>query len=110
MPLFIKTESFTKETINMLHAERSEYITSHKVWVETLINNGRNIFSGYLTNEEGKPGGGGLLILEASNFEEAKLLIMKDPMIKNNLVDWNINELVAVSGDLTHMVSVEKFP
>ncbi len=101
MALFLKTETFTKETMNMLIEERGEYLIKHKLWVKVLIENGRNIFSGYLTNKEGKPGGGGVVILEAKNFEEAKLIIMEDPMIKNNLVHWQLHEWVPVSGNLS---------
>ena len=100
MPLFIKTEKFTKETIDMLHIERKEYLIKHKEWVESEIRDGRNIFSGYLTNRNKNPGGGGILIIEANNFEEARFIIMQDPMIKNKLVNWQLNALQTVSGDL----------
>ena len=112
MPLFIKTEKFNQETLDMRHIERREYLIKHKEWVKSLIKNGINIFSGYLTNEDNIPGGGGVLILEANNFEEAKLVIMKDPMIKNNLVSWQLNILVPiVSGDLfkNFIISEDKF-
>ncbi len=110
MPLFIKTEKFTKNTMDMFQKERKKYLIKHKDWVRNLVDNGRNIFSGYLTNENGNPGGGGLLILEANNFEEAKLLIMQDPMIKNNLVNWKLNEWLPVYGDFTYKFNEEKFP
>ena len=112
MPLFIKTEKFKQETLNMLQNERKEYLIKHKEWVKSLIKHGRIIFSGYLTNKENKPGGGGVLILEANNYEEAEFIIMQDPMIKYNLVNWQINTLVPiVSEDLfKNIISEDKFP
>ena len=104
MPLFIKTEKFTKETLDMIQNERRKYLVKHKEWVKSLNKEGRSIFSGYLTNKDKKPGGGGILILEANNFEEAKFVIMQDPMIKNNLVIWELNILVPVSGDSFHTI------
>jgi len=104
MPLFIKTEKFTKETLDMIQNERRKYLVKHKEWVKSLNKEGRSIFSGYLTNKDNKPGGGGILILEANNFEEAKFVIMQDPMIKNNLVIWELNILVPVSGDSFHTI------
>ena len=102
MPLFIKTEKFTKNTMDMLQKEKKKYLIKHKDWIISLVKSGINIFSGYLTNEDGNPGGGGVVILEANNLEEARFLIMQDPMIKNNLVYWEINEWVPVSGDFSY--------
>ena len=109
MPLFIKTEKFTQKTINMLDKERIIFLNEHKQWVDKLYKGGIKIFSGYVTNKNGKPGGGGLLIIEARDFKEAKYLILQDPMIKNNLVNWEINQLVPVSGDFPY-INEEKFP
>ena len=41
-----------------------------------------------------RPGAGGLLILEINNYENALKIIKNDPMIKNNLVEWKLNEWV----------------
>ena len=59
-----------------------------------------NISSGYLINQNHEPGGGGMLIIEANCFEEAKNLITQDPMIKNQLVKWNLHEWIPVVGNL----------
>ncbi len=109
MPLFIKTEKFTQKTINMLDKERIIFLNEHTQWVHKLYRDGIKIFSGYLTNKNGKPGGGGLLIIEARDFKEAKYLILQDPMIKNNLVNWELNQLIPVSGDFPY-INEEKFP
>ncbi len=110
MPLYIKTEKITQDTLNMFHKDRSKYIIKHKQWVESLVKNGRNIFSGYLTTQEGNPGEGGILLIEANNFEEAKFLIMQDPMIKNNLVTWKLNQWIPVSGEFSHKLILDIVP
>ena len=98
MPFFIKTEKFTQQTMSLELEVRKEYLGEHKDWIKRLKKSGKNIFSGYLTNNKRKPGGGGLLILESESFEEAKSLIVQDPMIQNNLVNWDIHELISVDG------------
>ena len=97
MPFFIKTEKFTKEAKDLSDDIRKEYLNQHKSWIKSLKQSGENILSGYLTNKEREPGGGGLLVIEAKSFEEAKKIIEEDHMIKNNLVRWNLQEWVIVS-------------
>jgi len=40
------------------------------------------------------PGDGGLLILEMNNYKNALEIIKNDPMIKNDLVEWKLNEWI----------------
>jgi len=40
------------------------------------------------------PGAGGLLILEINNYKNALKIIKNDPMIKNDLVEWKLNEWI----------------
>ena len=56
--------------------------------------NGINIKSGFLVDELKRPGDGGLLILEMNNYKNALKIIKNDPMIKNDLVEWKLNEWV----------------
>ena len=70
----------------------------HKEWVKDIANSGHYILSGYLINEKKMPGGGGLLILEAKDYLTAKKIIENDPMIKNNLVIWDLQELISIDG------------
>ncbi len=100
MPIFIKNEKFTKAAKALSSETRKEYLNQHRSWVQSLKHSGRNIASGYLVSKKKKPGGGGLLVIEANTFEEAKIIIEKDPMIKNNLVTWEIQEWIPVSGVL----------
>jgi hypothetical protein len=64
MPFFVKTEIIKKEY---------------------LINN---------DVKRNRPGDGGLLILEMNNYRNALKIIKNDPMIKNDLVEWKLNEWV----------------
>ncbi len=100
MSIFIKTERFKKETLDLLPEQRRQYIEEHLAWALKLKNAGLNIASGYLVNELGYAGGGGFLVLEAKKFEEAKLIIIEDPMIKNHLVDWEIQQWISVVGEV----------
>ncbi len=42
------------------------------------------------------PGAGGFLIIECDSFEEAEKIIQDDPMIKNNMVNWKLNEWINI--------------
>ena len=44
-----------------------------------------------------QPGSGGLLILEIESYKKALEIIKNDPMIKNNLVDWKLNEWININ-------------
>ena len=98
MPLFIKTENFTSETLKLPLKSRSEFIEKHKSWVAELNSKGRKIISGYLVDDKKVPGGGGVLILEANSYKDAITLVKKDPMISKNLVTWEVHEWIPVIG------------
>ena len=97
MSWYIKRESFKTKTLNLDHSKRKIIIDKHKEWVIELKKSGINIYSGYLVDKKGLPGGGGLMILEANSFKEAELLIEQDPMITNGLVRWKIEKWVPIS-------------
>lgn len=98
MPIFIKTEKFKKETLKLSNSERKKFLLMHKQWVEDISKSGHYIHSGYLINEEKRPGGGGLLIFEAKDYLTAKKMIESDPMIKHELVIWDLQEWVSIDG------------
>ena len=98
MPLFIKTEKFKDQTLELSHSERKIFLLMHKKWVEEIRQSGNYIHSGYLINEKKIPGGGGLLIIEAKDFLSAQQIIEKDPMITNNLVTWELQEWIPING------------
>ena len=98
MPLFIKTEKFKDKTLKLSKSERKKFLFLHKEWVKDITKAGHYILSGYLINEKKKPGGGGLLILEAKNYLTAKKIIENDPMIKHDLVTWDLQEWISIDG------------
>ena len=97
MPVFIKTEKFKKETLELSNSERKNFLLMHKEWVKKINQLGHYIHSGYLINEKKMPVGGLLLILEAKDYLTAKKIIENDPMIKNNLVIWDLQEWISIN-------------
>ncbi len=93
MPFFVKTEIIKKEYLINIDLKR-KIINEHNNWVKKLKTEGINIKSGFLVDELNRPGDGGLLILEMNNYRNALEIIKNDPMIKNDLVEWKLNEWV----------------
>ena len=93
MPFFVKTEIIKKEYLINNDLKR-KIINEHIDWVKKLKKEGINIKSGFLVDKLNRPGDGGLLILEMSNYRDALKIIKNDPMIKNDLVEWKLNEWV----------------
>ncbi len=98
MPIFIKTEKFKDKTLELSNSEKQKFLSMHKEWVKDICKSGHYIHSGYLINEKKMPGGGGLLILEAKDYITARKIIEKDPMIKNKLVIWKLQEWIPING------------
>ena len=96
MTFFIKTEIIKKEYLIQKDI-RNKIINDHIKWIKTLKGKGINIKSGFLVDELKQPGAGGLLILEIETYKDALEIIKNDPMIKNNLVDWKLNEWIQIS-------------
>jgi uncharacterized protein YciI len=95
MAWFIKTETF-----RLPHDQVVPHLREHRRWVERLRRDGRRISSGYLVDGQGRPGGGGLLLLEAPDHEAALALVLEDPMIVADCVHWQLQGWVAAVGDL----------
>ncbi len=98
MPIFIKTEKFKDKTLKLSNIERKKFLSMHIEWVKDISKSGKYIHSGYLINEKKMPGGGGLLIFEAKDYLTAKKMVEKDPMIKNELVIWELQEWIPIIG------------
>tara|TARA_Y100000589_G_C26618807_1_gene413352 strand:+ start:166 stop:462 length:297 start_codon:yes stop_codon:yes gene_type:complete len=96
MPLFVKTEFIKKKYLSNLNL-RKQVIQKHISWVKGLKNKGININSGFLIDYLKKPGGGGLLIIECENYFDAEKIIKSDPMVTNNIVDWQLHEWIDIS-------------
>ena len=93
MPFFVKTEMIKKEYLINNDVKR-KIINEHIDCVKKLKKEGINIKSAFLVDELNRPGEGGLLILEMNNYRNALKIIKNDPMIKNDLVEWKLNEWV----------------
>ena len=50
-------------------------------------------------DDQRRPGGGGLLIFQASSYADALDLVSQDPMIVAGLVVWQLQEWIPVTGD-----------
>ena len=92
MKTFVKYETLKKQYLISKINTKKHIIAQHKLWINNLIKKGFTIKSGFLIDQDSNPGGGGLMIFEATNYEEALAIIHEDPMIKNNIVDWQIYE------------------
>lgn len=95
MPWFIKTE-----TLRVSSADARAHLAAHRAWVSDLRTRGIRLSSGYLVDGEGRPGGGGLLVLEAADYGVAEALICQDPMLISGCVEWRLQQWVGAVGDL----------
>ena len=96
MAIFIKTEIIKKEYLTQNNI-RNKIINEHTNWIKKLNEKGVDIKSGFLVDELKQPGDGGLLIIEVETYKDALEIIKNDPMIKNNLVEWKLNEWIDIS-------------
>ena len=95
MPWFVKQETFLRP-----YAAMKPHLEAHHRWVEDLRRKGVVISSGYLVDGEGRPGGGGLLLLEAPSYAEAEELVRGDPMVRSGGVEWRLQQWRPAVGDL----------
>ena len=96
MPIFIKTEIIKKEYLIQKDI-RKKVINEHIQWIRNLKRKGINIKSGFLVNELKQPGDGGLLIIDIETYQDALEIIKQDPMIKNDIVEWKLNEWIDIT-------------
>ena len=96
MPIFIKTE-LIKNKFLIQKDFRKKIINEHIRWIKNLKKKGINIKSGFLVDEFNHPGAGGLLIIEIETYQDALEIIKNDPMIKNNIVEWKLNEWIDIT-------------
>ena len=96
MPIFIKTEIIKKEYLTQNNI-RKTIISEHINWIKELKKKGIDIKSGFLVNELKQPGAGGLLILQIDTNKDALGIIKNDPMIKNNIVEWELSEWIDIN-------------
>ena len=96
MPIFIKTELIKKEYLIQKDFCK-KIINEHIKWTDKLKRKGINIKSGFLVDELKQPGAGGLLIIEIETYKDAIEIVKNDPMIKNNIVNWKLNEWIDIN-------------
>lgn len=107
---WVKTEQFSKPFPVV-----KPHLEAHRAWVAELrtlaatdegdataggLEGGPAATSGYRLGPDGKPGGGGLMLFRARDREAALALVLKDPLVANDCVDWSLNEWVAEVGGL----------
>ena len=74
--------------------QRRPFIQAHRRWVQQQKAEGRLVHSGFLVDKNRNPGGGGLLVFAANNFQEALNWVQNDPMIRQGLVLWSLGEWI----------------
>ena len=95
MRWFIKREPFRRPAAALKQA-----IAAHRQWVASCREQGVVISSGFLVDDQGKPGGGGLLLLQASDYAAALALIQQDPMLLSGGGEGELQEWSSSVGDL----------
>ena len=96
MPFFIKTELIKKQYL-VQKKIREKIVNEHINWIKNLQKKGIDVKSGFLVNELKQPGAGGLLIIEIETYKDALEIVKNDPMIKNNIVEWKLNEWIEIN-------------
>ena len=99
MAWFVKTETFPAETAALSIEQRRPFLEAHRTWLDQQFGLGRCIRSGFLVDDQRRPGGGGLLMFQASSYADALDWVSQDPMIVAGLVVWQLQEWIPVSGD-----------
>ena len=93
---FCKTEQFKRP-----FPEVKPHLEAHKEWVTKLrTEQGMCITSGYRVDAAGRPGGGGLMFLAAQSYEAALEVVLQDPLVANDCVDWELNGWIGQVGDI----------
>ena len=97
MAWFVKTETFTAVAAALSVEQRRPTLEAHRRWVADEAAAGRRLRSGYLVDGDRRPGGGGLLMFEATSYTDALDWVQNDPMIRDGLVDWQVQEWILVN-------------
>ena len=86
MPWFVKIETgvVDKPTFD-------RYVPAHVEFVKELVRQGHRAKSGYWQER-----GGGMLLFWAESLEDAKAIVQRDPLIKNDCVHYELHEWCVV--------------
>jgi uncharacterized protein YciI len=82
MPWFVKIE---KGIVDKTTFDR--FVPAHKDYVQRLIEQGHRAKTGYWSEQ-----GGGMMLFQAANLEEAKAIVAQDPLVQNGCVDYHLHE------------------
>jgi uncharacterized protein YciI len=82
MPWFVKLESGIVDEATFNH-----YVPAHKAYVQDLIDKGHQARSGYWAER-----GGGMLLFQASDRQDAEAIISQDPLIQHGCVNYTLHE------------------
>ncbi|MDM9382896.1 YciI family protein [Chlorogloeopsis sp. ULAP01] len=82
MPTFVKIEEGKVDKSIF-----DQYIAAHKAYIKELIAKGHKAKSGYWSEL-----GGGMMIFEAASMDEAKAIVARDPLVKNDCVNYKLYE------------------
>jgi uncharacterized protein YciI len=86
MPWFVKIEKGI-----VPKQEFDKYVSAHKDYVQSLIDNGHQAQTGYWGER-----GGGMMIFQASSLTEAEQLVAADPLVQNHCVEYKLHEWCVV--------------
>ncbi len=82
MPLFVKIE---RGVVDKKFFDR--HVPAHKEYVRGLIERGHKARSGHWATW-----GGGMLIFEAADLAQARVIAAEDPLVKNGCVVYDLHE------------------
>lgn len=86
MPWFVKIEKGIVDK-----ATFDQFIPAHKDYVKHLIEQGHQAKTGYWAER-----GGGMLLFQATDLQEAKAIVGHDPLIQNGCVEYELHEWCVV--------------
>jgi len=64
-----------------------QFVPAHRVYVQTLIDQGHQAKTGYWGDF-----GGGMLLFWADSLSQAKAIVAKDPLVENVCVEYELHE------------------
>lgn len=82
MPWFVKIEKGIVDKTTF-----DQFVPAHKDFVKRLIEQGHQAKTGYWGEQ-----GGGMMLFQAANLEEARAIVAQDPLIQNGCVDYHLHE------------------
>lgn len=82
MPWFVKIE---KGIVDKATFDKS--VPAHKAFVQNLIAKGHQAKTGYWGER-----GGGMLLFQAADLQEAQSIVDQDPLIQNGCVVYELHE------------------